>query len=132
MNPPRWFLWVVVTAIVLWALSAGRAYLIPIAIALVLFSLLAALIDRITKFRLGGWSVPRPLATVIGLIIIAYALFLMVSVMSAQVEAVIAASPRYVSRTERGSPRPGRGEPGFVVSGSWFPETWARGTTIWS
>ncbi|MEJ8573082.1 AI-2E family transporter [Microbaculum marinum] len=100
MSPPRWFLWIVVVAIMLWGLTAARAYLIPIAIALVLFSLLAALIDWITKLHVGRWSVPRPLATVIGLIIIAYGLSLMVSVLSSQVEAVIAASPRYISRIE--------------------------------
>lgn len=97
---PRWFLWLVAAAIVFSALIAGRSYLIPIAIALVLFSLLAALIDRITRIRVGHWSVPRPLATVIGLVIIFYALFLMVYVMSSQVEAVIAASPRYIARME--------------------------------
>ncbi len=100
MSVPRWFLWLVAGAILLMGLVAGRAYLVPIAIALVLFSLLAALIDRITRLRLGSLSVPRPLATIIGLVIIAWALFLMVSVMSSQVEAVIAASPRYVARIE--------------------------------
>jgi len=100
MIPPRWFLWLVSGAIILWALSAGRAYLVPIAIALVLFSLLAALIDWITRLRLGEWRVPRPIATVIGLVVIGYALFLIMSVLSAQIEAVIAASPRYVARIE--------------------------------
>jgi len=100
MAIPRWFLWIVAAAVILWALVAGRSFLVPVAIALVLFSLLSALIDRITRVRLGHWSVPRPVATVIGLVIIAWALFLMVSVLSSQVEAVIAASPRYVARLE--------------------------------
>jgi AI-2 transport protein TqsA len=100
MAIPRWFLWLIAAAAVLWGLTAGRAYLIPIAIALLLYSLLAALIDWITRLKLGGWSVPRPLATIIGLAVIAYVLFLMVSVMSSQVDAVIAASPRYVARME--------------------------------
>lgn len=100
MSPPRWFLWFVTVAIILWGLSSGRAYLVPIAIALVLFSLLAALIDWITRLRFGEWRVPRPVATVIGLLVIGYALFLMMWVLSAQVEAVIAASPRYIARME--------------------------------
>ena len=100
MRAPRWFLWLVCAAIVLWGLYAGRAYLVPIAIALVLYSLLAALIDWITRVKLGPLSIPRPVASLIGLVIIAYGLFLMVSVMSSQVEAVIAASPRYIARIQ--------------------------------
>ncbi len=100
MNIPRPFVWLATVAIMLWILVAGRSYLIPIAIALVLFSLLSAMIDRLTRIRIGAWSTPRPLAIVIGLVIVAYALFLIASVLSTQVEAVIAASPRYIARME--------------------------------
>lgn len=100
MTVPRWFLWLITGTIVLWALSVGRSFLVPAAVALVLFSLVAALINQIARVQIGGWSLPRPIATLLGLIVIGYALFLFVVVLSSQVEAVIAASPRYVARVE--------------------------------
>lgn len=100
MNLPPWFIWLISAAIVMYALVVGRGFLVPVAIALVLFSLLTALIDKITTLRLGGWSVPRPLATFIGLVAISYALFFIFSVLSTQVDAVIAAVPRYIARFE--------------------------------
>ncbi len=100
MIVPRWFTWLVALAIVISALAAGRAYFVPIAIALVLFSLLSSLVNQIARIRIGHWSVPRPLAGAIGLVIVAYALVLFTSILSSQIEAVVAASPRYVGRLE--------------------------------
>lgn len=100
MIAPRWLLWLITAVIVLLMLAVGRSFLVPVAVALVLFSLLSGLTYQIAKVRIGRWSVPRPLATIVGLLIVAYALFLFASVMSSQVEAVVAASPRYVSRVQ--------------------------------
>lgn len=100
MIVPRWFTWLIALVIVLWALVVGRAFLIPIAIALVLFSLLSALVNQIARIRIGRWSVPRPLAGAIGLVVVAYGLVLIASILSSQIEAVVAASPRYVGRLE--------------------------------
>ncbi len=97
---PRWFLGLVAGAIMLVMLVEGRPFLIPIAVALVLFNLLTALISHIARVRLGGWSIPRPLAVAIGLAVIVYLPFLITSVLSSQVDAVIAASPRYVARVQ--------------------------------
>ncbi len=100
MIVPRWFVWLVAGAIVLVMLAAGRSFLIPIAVALVLFNLLTALISHIAAVRLGGWSIPRPLAVAIGLAVIVYLPFLITSVLSSQIDAVVAASPRYVGRVQ--------------------------------
>lgn len=100
MSLPSWFIWLISAAIVLYALVVGSGFLIPVAIALVLFSLLSALIDRITRVRLGGWSVPRPLAIAVGLAIVTYGLLVIFNVLSTQVDAVIAAVPRYMTRIE--------------------------------
>jgi AI-2 transport protein TqsA len=97
---PRWFLALVAAAIVLVMLVVGRPFLIPIVVALVLFNLLTALINHIARVRLGGWSVPRPLAVAIGLAVIVYLPFLITSVLSSQIDAVVAASPRYVARVQ--------------------------------
>ncbi len=97
---PRWFLGLVTGMIVLTILVAGRSFLIPIAVALVLFNLLAALINHVTKVRILGWSVPRPIAMAVGLIVVVYLPFLIASVFSSQVDAVVAASPRYFGRIE--------------------------------
>ncbi len=97
---PRWFLGLVAGAIVLVMLVAGRSFLIPVAVALVLFNLLTALISHIAQVRLGGWSIPRPLAVAIGLAVIVYLPFLITSVLSSQIDSVIAASPHYVARVQ--------------------------------
>ena len=97
---PRWFLGLVAGAIVLVLLVVGRPFLIPIAVALILFNLLAALINHIARVRLGGWSVPRPLAVAIGLAVIVYLPFMITSVLTSQIDAVIAASPHYVARVQ--------------------------------
>ncbi len=98
MSIPRWFLWLVAAAIIMTALHVGRSFLIPVAIALLMFTLLSALIGRITRIGIAGWSVPRPVATVVGLAVVAYGLFLISSILTSQVEAVVAASPRYINR----------------------------------
>jgi AI-2 transport protein TqsA len=98
MIVPRWFLWIITTVLLVWLLAVGRSLLVPVAVALVLFSLMVGLTSQIARLGFAGWSVPRPLATAIGLIIVAYALFLFASVLSSQVEAVISASPGYMSR----------------------------------
>jgi AI-2 transport protein TqsA len=100
MNIPHWFLGLVTATIVLAILVVGRSFLIPIAVALVLFNLLTSLINHVTRVRIGGWSVPRPIAIAVGLIVVVYLPFLIASVFSAQVEAVVAASPRYFGRVE--------------------------------
>ncbi len=100
MTIPRWFLALVAGAIVLLMLVEGRSFLIPIAVALVLFNLLTALINHIARASLGGWSIPRPLAVAVGLIVIVLLPYLILSVLSSQVDAVVAASPRYVARVQ--------------------------------
>jgi AI-2 transport protein TqsA len=100
MIAPRWFIWLVTATIVLFFLVIGRSFLVPIAVALVLFSLLVALINFIARLHIGAWSVPRPLATLLGLVIIGVGLLMFASVLSSQIEAVVAASPRYVGRIE--------------------------------
>ncbi len=101
MVVPGWFVGLVTVAIVLLALAIGRSFLVPIAVALVLFSLLVAMINFIARLRIGPWSVPRPLAAILGLVIIGLGLLMFVSVLSSQIEAVIDASPRYVGRVEQ-------------------------------
>ncbi|MEM7462930.1 MAG: AI-2E family transporter [Pseudomonadota bacterium] len=64
---PGWFMAVVTTPIAVGLLYYGRDFLIPIAIALLLFILMTALADWIDTMKIGQWSPPLWLARVIGI-----------------------------------------------------------------
>lgn len=95
---PVWFLTVVTLPIVLGLLWFGRDFLIPLALATLLFILNMAIIDRLNSAKIAGRSIPRWLAysgataLVIGLLVIfGYSI-------ANQAEAVEASLPKYTDR----------------------------------
>ncbi len=81
-------------------LVAGSSFLIPLAIAILLWNLLEALITSFQRIGVGQVRVPRSLATVLGIAVVVLSLYLVVSVLFGQADAIQAAWPRYVGRLE--------------------------------
>ncbi|MDJ0858658.1 MAG: AI-2E family transporter [Dinoroseobacter sp.] len=87
-----------VGAIIVAALYFGRGLLVPFAIALLLFFLLTALIDRIAAAHIAGKPVPVWLAHVAGFGVILLGLVAILSILSSQAQEVAEAVPRYQAR----------------------------------
>jgi len=91
---------IVIGAIVLAILIAGRTFLIPLAIALVVWNLLEAIIAGFTRIKIGRRNVPRWVGVIfsIGLVIL---VCIAVSVILAnQASAISATGPKYIERLE--------------------------------
>lgn len=86
--------------IILIVLVQGRFFLIPLALAVLLFSLLSAAIDRIASLRIGPVSVPFWLANVAGMVLLAVSLMGVFNVLSAQIQILVDAAPRYAERIQ--------------------------------
>ncbi len=93
-----WHHLLVVLLVVLLGLHYGARFLIPLAMALMIFVLLTAVIDRIAGMRPGGHQMPRWLAKLLGLALILLGFGVISAVLSRQAEDVIAAIPRYQAR----------------------------------
>ncbi|MCG8504225.1 MAG: AI-2E family transporter [Sphingomonadales bacterium] len=91
---------IVAAGVVLAILVLGRTFLLPLAIAVLLFSTLDAIIDWIESHRVGPFSVPRWLATIAGIGFVVTAIYVVIQVLSAQVGAIGEVGPRYIARLQ--------------------------------
>lgn len=94
----RWCAGIVVAAIVLVVLVQARFFLIPLAIAILLFSLTSAAIDRIAGLRFGPFTIPNWLASVSAVSLIAAVLIVLFGVASAEIDSILSILPVYVER----------------------------------
>ncbi len=97
---PGWFLAVVTLPIIIGLLWYGRDFLIPLAIALLLFVLIAALVDKIDDMKVFGWSPPRWLAHLVSIIFVLLGLSAIVIVISGEASDFGEALPRYAQRLQ--------------------------------
>jgi predicted PurR-regulated permease PerM len=94
----QWFVAIAAVGIGLIILVQGRVFLVPLAIAVLLFSLTSAARDRIARLRIGSVRMPNWLASLIGIGFIMAAMLTVFSIIAGQIDAVIAAGPAYVAR----------------------------------
>ncbi|MBL4599337.1 MAG: AI-2E family transporter [Rhizobiaceae bacterium] len=87
-----------VVSITIAGLYYAQGFLIPLALALLLFILLTALIDRIAQIAIGGKSMPVWLAHILGILVIVIGFAGVFSILSIQASEVAAAIPRYTDR----------------------------------
>lgn len=78
----------------------GSPILIPLAVALFLSAVLQASIEGFRHVQLGSYRLPPSLAVILGVGSVLLGLYLIVSVLLGQIDALSAAWPRYVSRLE--------------------------------
>jgi len=81
-------------------LVAGREFLIPLAIAILVWVLLEALIEWFTRVSVAGHAIPRAAAIGLGIGIVFFALAGVVEIIAAQVDSIATAGPRYLERIE--------------------------------
>lgn len=96
----RTCLGIVVAAIVLLLLVRGRFFLIPLAIAVLLVSLIGAAIDRILRLRLGPCAIPHWLASLVAMSVIGFVLMELYGFVASQVDVALATLPSYIERGE--------------------------------
>jgi AI-2 transport protein TqsA len=81
-------------------LVLGRSLFIPLAVAILLWNLLEAMIQGFARLQVGSYRLPRWLAIILGIATVGVGFYLVLSVLLGQVDAIAAAWPRYVSRFE--------------------------------
>lgn len=91
---------IIAIGVVLAGLVYGRNFLLPLAISILVWNLLEAMIERFASIRVGDFQVPRWLAAILGIALVLLGFYLVVSILLGQVDAVTAAWPRYVARLE--------------------------------
>jgi len=91
---------IIAIGVIVTGLVFGSSFLIPLAIAILLWNLLEALITSFQRIGIGRLRLPRSIATLFGVAVVALSLYLVVSVLLGQADAIQAAWPRYVSRLE--------------------------------
>lgn len=99
-RPERWFLGLIVAAMVLMLLVQARFFLIPLAIAILLFSLTTATIDFIARLRIGPFRLPNWLASIAAVILIATILLVLFGFVSSQIDGVLTTAPAYAERIQ--------------------------------
>jgi len=91
---------IVATGVAITGLVLGSSFLIPLAISILLWNLLEALIKLFERISIGSVHIPRSVAMVLGITVVVITLYLVVSVLFGQADAIKEAWPRYVSRLE--------------------------------
>jgi AI-2 transport protein TqsA len=94
----QWFVGLAIAGIALAILVQGRFFLIPLAIAVLLFSLTSAALERIARLKIGSVTMPHWLASLIGILVIIAAMLAVFRMIAGQIDALIAAGPLYVER----------------------------------
>lgn len=103
MRPPlSWLFGLLGVAIILVIIVQGRVFLAPLAVAILFFSLITALIDLAGHFRIGSLAMPNWLATIIVSLLSAAVLMALFAIVSAQVNSVVATASTYTDRSEEG------------------------------
>jgi predicted PurR-regulated permease PerM len=91
---------IIAVGVLIVGLVYGSPILIPLAIAIFLWAVLEAMIQGFARLRIGGYGLPPWLASLLGVGSIALGLYLIVSILLGQVDALAAAWPRYVDRLQ--------------------------------
>ncbi|MCG8558210.1 MAG: AI-2E family transporter [Hyphomicrobiales bacterium] len=97
---PALALQILAAGLVLAVLIVGKSFLIPLAIAVLVWGLLNAIIARIEDIRIGPLALPRWLSTILGIALVALAVLAVVRILASQADAVAEAWPRYAMRLE--------------------------------
>lgn len=90
----------VALGVVFAGLVLGRTLLVPLAISILLWNLLEAMIERFTSIHVGSLQLPRWIAAILGIGVVLLGLYLILSILLGQVDALGVALPRYVARLE--------------------------------
>ena len=96
----QWLIAVIASGVVLVVLVQGRFFLIPLAIAILIFSLTSAVIDFFARQRIGSFHIPHWLATIVAMLTIAATLLALFGVTTTQIDNAMAVAPGYADRIQ--------------------------------
>jgi predicted PurR-regulated permease PerM len=94
-NPLRIAAWCVIFAVTIALLVLGKSFLVPFAIALVIWVLIAAIRSTLVRMAPGNWIMPGWLATTLALLTIVASVYIVIGIISSQSGALTAAIPVY-------------------------------------
>jgi predicted PurR-regulated permease PerM len=89
---------IIAIGVVIAGLVLGSSFLIPLAIAVLLWNLLEALIDAFARIGVGRVRVPRWFAGILSIAAVCFILYLIAIILLAQGDAIASAWPRYEER----------------------------------
>ena len=90
--------WAVVFAVVVALLSAGRSFLVPLAVALLISNLLGAITNGIAKLPGVGHVVPKWVARLLSIVLLIGFFWVVYRILAGQSDGMIAAAPVYQER----------------------------------
>jgi predicted PurR-regulated permease PerM len=93
-------MWLAIIGIVLLILIYGRPFLVPIVVGFLIFTVLAAGIDKVSRIRMGRVAPPYWLAAIVGLVILGAVMLLLYSVVSGELLLMIAEWPTMLERLQ--------------------------------
>lgn len=91
----QWLIAIIAIGVVLVVLIQGRFFLIPLAVAVLLFSLTSAAIEFIGRMRFGSFYLPNWLASIVAVLLIAAGLIALFGLATAQIDTVMVVAPGY-------------------------------------
>ena len=94
-NPLRIAAWCVIFAVTIALLVLGKSFLVPFAIAAVVWVLIAAIRSALVRMTPGNWSMPGWLATTLALLAIVASVYVVIGIVTSQSDALTAAIPVY-------------------------------------
>jgi predicted PurR-regulated permease PerM len=94
----RWFMASGLAGASLLFLVFGRSFLVPLVIGVLIFSLMSAIIHRVSRIHLGAIRIPYWLASSLGVAAVGFAMFAIYSILAGQLQLMIAALPKYTMR----------------------------------
>ena len=90
----------IASGIIIVGLFYGSSFLIPLAIALLIWNLLEAAILKLTKIRFGPAYVPRSIAMMISIALVVGAVVIVANILSSQGQEISIAAPKYAERLQ--------------------------------
>lgn len=94
----QWYMRLAIAGFALLLLVYGRPILLPVVVALLAFTVLSAALAKISRIRFGRMSPPPWLAVLFGLLILGVGIFVIYSIVSAEIILLINDWPRLVER----------------------------------
>ena len=96
----QWYKWLAIVGIVLLLLVYGRPFLVPLVVAFLIFTVLTAAIEQLSRIKLGSISLPYWLAAAFGLAAVGIGMFLVYSILSGEIQLIIAEWPTIMERLQ--------------------------------
>lgn len=96
----QWYKWLAIVGIVLLLLVYGRPFLVPLVVAFLIFTVLTAAIEQLSRIKLGSISLPYWLAAAFGLAAVGIGMFLVYSILSGEILLIIAEWPTIMERLQ--------------------------------